>query len=658
MPTISNEIMMPGTYQTYKNARPQLLSNGWILAAVYAPSVSVLRFRIKKTPTSEWEPLAFMTTSNVLSWSLAIKGTRVFATLHTSSSSATSFLNFDALTVNSTVSLSAVSIDNSSNSGQFNGEDLQINDTGTELHHAFSAKTPTYANTFNIRYLKGTIAGDGSVTWTTAEFVTSHNQSGRIGCIQPVIVMYNNEPRIICVFDNSGFSQNDIQFAYRVGNNWNGMSPKYLIFNNSRPQLAPDAKFIPKSINGLSNGRIWATWHGKDATDTAKFNIFTVFSDDGGDTWSVPLKQTNGNLYDQTNASLTADKTGKVMLLWDKVENPAGTNVTVTGIKSYVGSSWGAASSINGDDYFNPAVLFDRSFSLFMTLPPLIRYYGSNAYFSGTYFTGSSTSPVSDALGNKETPTITSYTVTPEENSTITQIVEKLNGTTLNTFNNPASLSRTLVIPQANWDALAFWFVNTIEVIVTDSNGTTITTTYTFNKKLKTTAGLIETTKATADAKKRISQKRETIATQVGLPAGSTFDAIIAATLSGTIMKVSRGSFNSLNSGILQSVTNLAFRPKIVIIFCAPPATPVANTGTFLYFITEDSQLIGNSAIQNLSLGISKGDNGYTSSNNADRSINQVGTPGQYDGRILETGFEFVPFFNSGVTPANYIALA
>lgn len=646
MPTISNEIMMPGTYQTYKNARPQLLSNGWIVAAVYAQSVSTLRFRVKKTPTSEWEPLAFLTTSNVLSWSLAVKGTRVFATLHTGSSSATSFLNFDATTVNPTVSLSAASIDNTSTSGQFSGEDLIINDAGTELHHTFSAKTTTYTLSFNIRHMKVTINADGSVTWGTAQFVSTINDPG-FDYFAPIIILNgSNQPVVIYTFNRA--SSNVVWSSRFNGTSWLATN----VYNGTEyDQRSSSGIFIPQSINGLTNGRLWVTWHSKDATNPSKFNIRTSFSDDGGSTWATSVKQTTGNLYDQTNPSLTADKSGKIILVWDKVENPAGTNVTVTGIKSYVGSSWSSGSSYNGDDYVNPAVLFDRTFSILMTLPPLIRYNGTNAYFSGTYNIGPIVSPDSGALGNKETPTVTSYTVTPDL-GTITQIVEKLNGTTLNTYNNPASLARTLVIPQSNRNALAFWQMNTVELVITDSNGMIKTVTYTFVKKLATIAGLIETTKANADAKDRISQKRDALAAQVGLSAGSTFDEIIAQLASGAFMRVARGTFSSFTSGTLYSVNNLLFRPKIVFIHFRN------GTQTYNMTITEDSFLLDDASISNYSISVFKNNDSYEAAAtnlNADRSTNLSASPGNYDGRIIANGFEFRPFVNT--SKVTYIAL-
>ena len=562
MPTINNETVIGSGYVTYRNARPQLLSNGWIVAAVYSSSATRLQFRVKKTAAGAWEDLAFLTTSNVLSWSLQVKGTRVFATLHTSSSNATSFLNFDATTVSSSTTLSASAIDNTSSSGAFSGEDLAINDAGTELHHAFSAKTSTYPNSFNIRYLKGTIATDGSVTWGAVQQRTISN-STTDEWSDPGIALDADGVPLISVLYKNGSTYSLVSLG--KGSSTPVISGNYSLVVNASPYLQGKAVilFIPRILNGLANGRLWVAWHGKDATDNAKFNIRTSYSDDGGVTWSTPVKQTTGNTYDQMNASLTADSQGKVLLTWD-AQNAT---TTQTALKVFNGT-WGATTALTGDGYTNVSTLFDNTFKLSMTTPPLIRQSTSGVYFSGNYFTGASVAPASGALGDKTTSSVLSYTVTPESGSTVTSIVEKVNGTTVNTYSNPASLSRTFTIPLTNWDALKYYNTHTISVTVTDSNGMANTQTYTFNKALANDASLLEGAKAAKDGKDRISTKRDGIAGQVGLPPGSTFDAISAALSGGNLMKMVTGTVtaDSTSSNKI-TVNNLAFQPKIIVWF-------------------------------------------------------------------------------------------
>ena len=187
-------------------------------------------------------------------------------------------------------------------------------------------------------------------------------------------------------------------------------------------------------------------------------------------------------------------------------------------------------------------------------------------------------SPASGALGNKETTAVTPYVVSALSGTTITQIVERINGVITNTVNNPASLSRTLTAPQATWDALAYFGTHTATVTVTDSGGGQTVATYTFVKRLANNASLLEAAKANTDARARISTKRDALATQVGLPAGSTFDAISAQLTSGVIKKSASGTvsdsaamnFVDYNGNITSRravvVSGLGFKPSEVIV--------------------------------------------------------------------------------------------
>ncbi|WP_393965830.1 hypothetical protein [Exiguobacterium sp. S22-S28] len=454
---------------------------------------------------------------------------------------------------------------------------LAINDAGTELHAAWSSKNSTYPNSFNIRYAKGTIAADGSVTWGAVEQSTTFNNSSLnssnpsvtldkngVPCIIHQVVNDNSTARSIDILKNANFSNFPVS-----GGNWRVNTIYYI--GSAHNQFSPASFFVPQSINGLANGRLWVAWHGKDATDSAKFNIRTSFSDDGGVTWATPTKQTTGNLYDQTNASLTADAQGKVLLTWD-AQNAT---TTQTALKVFSSGTWGATTTLTGDGYTNATTLFDNTFKLSMTTPLLIRQSTSGVYFSGNYFTGASITPASGALGDKTASSVLSYTVTPESGSTITSIVEKVNGATVNTYSNPASLSRTFTIPAANWDALKYYNTHTISVTVTDSNGMANTQTYTFNKALANDASLLEGAKAAKDGKDRISTKRDGIAGQVGLPPGSTFDAISAAIDSRNVVKRQSGIATASGGQIV--VNTLLFMPKAITLKASTGSTGVYN---------------------------------------------------------------------------------
>lgn len=561
MPTINNATVATGTgLSTAGNGGRKLvrLSNGWLVSVVKT-TVSNFVYYKSSDNGSTWSLLYNGSTqSNIQDIGLVPAKDGAFYTLY----SANSTVSFAKINSDGTFS-NVVLVDSSQTA--LGNVSLAINDAGTELHAAWSSKNSTYPNVFNIRYAKGTIVADGSVTWGAVEQVTFYTSTSQTSfAANPSVCLdINQKAMIFChqeglAYFNGSLSANarsifllkrDLTLPVRdlsyMNSSWSGKEV-FSVNSGGLAQLNVASLYTPQSINGLANGRLWVAWHGKDATDSAKFNIRTSFSDDGGVTWATPTKQTTGNTYDQMNASLTADSQGKVLLTWD-AQNAT---TTQTALKVFNGT-WGATTTLTGEGYTNVSTLLDNTFKLSMTTPPLIRQSTSGVYFSGTYFTGASVSPASGALGDKTASSVLSYTVTPESGSTITSIVEKVNGTTVNTYSNPASLSRTFTIPLANWDALKYYNTHTISVTVTDSNGMANTQVYSFNKALANDASLLEGAKAAKDGKDRISTKRDVLAGQVGLPPGSTFDAISAQLASGNaVVKRQTGTATSTTATI------------------------------------------------------------------------------------------------------------
>ncbi len=567
MPTINNATVATGTgLSTAGNGGRKLvrLLNGALISAVRTSTTS---WQLHKSLNggSTWSQLVTVTES-VNDLTLATKGNDIHVTVSFSTSGVKHYRYNDSGVLQGT----AQNVDTGQTA--MGAVSTTINDAGTELHAAWSSKNSTYPNSFNIRYAKGTIAADGSVAWGAVEQVTVGTTTTQFLQNPSIIFDKNGTPAIVYELNNNGTYRIIItnkQFTDDGSSFSNSPWKSRLVFlGTSYAQSNPSALFVPQSISGLANGRLWVAWHGKDATDSSKFNIRTSYSDDGGVTWATPTKQTTGNTYDQMNASLTADSQGKVLLTWD-AQNAT---TTQTALKVFNGT-WGATTTLTGDGYTNVATLFDNALKLSMTTPPLIRQSTSGVYFSGTYFTGASVSPASGALGDKTASSVLSYTVTPESGSAVTSIVEKVNGTTVNTYSNPASLSRTFTIPLANWDALKYYNTHTISVTVTDSNGMANTQTYTFNKALANDASLLEGAKAAKDGKDRISTKRDVLAGQVGLAAGSTFDAISAQLASGNAFKkfasgtVTGTNYSAGNNQMEVTVSGLTFTPKSILIY-------------------------------------------------------------------------------------------
>lgn len=586
MTTISNATVATGTgLSTAGNGGAKLtrLQNGTLVSAVRSSTTSWRLFK-STDGGATWSQIATVT-ETINDLALESKGNDIHVLVSFSTTGVKHYRYNDSGVLQG----ASVNVD----SGQYalGNVSLAINEAGTELHAAWSSKNATYPNSFNIRYAKGVINGDGSVTWGAVEQVTLLNNSSYFDAKNPSLVILPNQakPLIIYEYENR---PSELPIAVR---SWNGTTwvnnASYVGYVSGHKQANPSAIFVPQSINGLANGRLWVAWHGKDATDSAKFNVRVSYSDDGGVTWATPVKLTSGNLYDRQNVSLAADKTGKVFALYEEHQWSPDLDIYM---RTFSGGSWGAPVAVAEADpaaESNPSALVD--YSLQMTTPPFVFTNATDGIkFSGNFNVGASVSPASGALGNKETATLTAYTVTPEAGSTVTQIVEKVNGVTVNTFNNPASLSRTLTIPQATWDTLAYFASHTASITVTDSDGAQSVTTYSFNKMLTNNASLLEATKANADAKNRMRSQLDSISTRVGVANGSSTNQIISAIDARNVVKRQNGT--AVVSGGQIVVNTLGFLPKTITI-----RSSATQNGTYSELLGTNESRNGTTITQN-----------------------------------------------------------
>jgi hypothetical protein len=194
---------------------------------------------------------------------------------------------------------------------------LTINSAGTELHASWASKNATYPNSFNIRYAKGTIASDGSVTWSAVEQVT---QVDTYEHYEPAIVFDGTVPCITTTIkDGTSYG---IRFLKRDTSLGSGtfLNTSWSFTNVhgwvAYAQSNPSVVFVPASVDGTINGTIHVTWHGRDATDTTTHNIRYSKSTDGGATWSAMEKLTSGNTLDQIVPSITANKSNKLFIMF------------------------------------------------------------------------------------------------------------------------------------------------------------------------------------------------------------------------------------------------------------------------------------------------------------------------------------------------------
>jgi len=269
---------------------------------------------------------------------------------------------------------------------------LTINPQGTELQAAWSSRSSTFPNSFNIRYAKGTINGDGSVTWGAVTQVTAVNLAGGNN-LNPTIVIRQDGNPVIMYDYNSGSAYNAILSQSFNGTSWSSAVNVFRL--NSYTQSSPSA-VVDK------DGVIHVAWYGIDATDTSTHHIRYSSSPDGGVTWTAMQKLTSGITFVFANPTITVDTLNTIFILFVNTNSNLGINY----VKKISGSAWSNRTQIRtpaSGTYVDkgPSALFDPNFGgTFGDLPPAIymntqekavKYVG--AYSTNTAPTVTLTSP-------------------------------------------------------------------------------------------------------------------------------------------------------------------------------------------------------------------------------------------------------------------------
>jgi hypothetical protein len=473
MPTRTDITVVNQAYDTSGNGGRKLvrLSNGWLVAGVYDSTNKQIKLFKSSDNGATWSQLCYFYLGSISTpalFSLASVGTNVYIAYTYEASSYLFYKRIDALTVTNTDQTDfSLRIDTGQTVFAPNSITTIVNSTGTELHAAWASKNSTYPNSFNIRYVKGTINADGSVTWGAVEQVTTYNNSSYPNfAINPTIVLDSNGvPIVIINQDNitiSGTnSYNANSWAITVfkrsqelntgqQNVHSSWTWKHIYLVNGYIQSSPSACVAP-------NGRIWVVWFGLDATDNNKNNIRIAYSDDGGFSWSSMTKLTSGNTVDHASPSITANKNNEIFVVW----NGKDINDTYYDIRmiKYNGS-WGSisvlASGTTADKVY-PSTLYDTTID-FST--PLFIYkdqQGNKVGFYGTW-TATTISVAPGSLGQKTSADRTSlltYNITTD--GTMGTITEKINGTTIATRTNPTNGQQfTVSLTQEQWDAIPY----------------------------------------------------------------------------------------------------------------------------------------------------------------------------------------------------------
>lgn len=240
---------------------------------------------------------------------------------------------------------------------------LAINPEGTELYACWEGKDRNVRFPC-VQYAYGTIDEDGSVDWDNVDYLIDD----RIPYSSPSIVLNaNNDPVICCIHENAlcVFS-----FERSFPND------PVTIFENGHASY-PSVIFVPKSVNGLENGRIWVAWHYNNAYGLKGIRV--SYSDDNGATWTNTEKILSGNASG-TLPSITANKNNEIFVTWH-----GGSSDKLIKWKDGV---WGEVEDKNHILGNFPSTLYDTKWNINFTKPLLISESSNSLYFIGSWTSG------------------------------------------------------------------------------------------------------------------------------------------------------------------------------------------------------------------------------------------------------------------------------
>lgn len=327
-------------FTTSASARPQVLSNGWIVTCVLDNANSKLIYYVDKNDGNGFIQLTEKIVTTINTWAMVSYKTHIYQ-IRGFGNNAMSFDSFDAL--NPTVVTSGwLDAQNQTAIGDCS---LTISNDGTKICGAWASKNSTYPNSFNIRAVQGTISSD-MITWGSVEQVTAVNDSS-LHLESPSIDYKSDGYPIIC------FKQEYPTFRQIVCNpntvsGWGTTSQGREIITYNGATYAQDSPQIITQRYGANIGRIWCVWYGTDSTDTTIDNIRTKYSDDNGATWinggTSNEKLTSGNTYYQRYATITEDKNGDMYIAWSGRDIDSA-NYRIKMIKR-TGDTWGIIENV------------------------------------------------------------------------------------------------------------------------------------------------------------------------------------------------------------------------------------------------------------------------------------------------------------------------
>lgn len=405
----------------------------------------------------------------------------------------------------------------------------------------------------------------------------------------------NNYPVILVERIQSQYSLAALVFN---GTSWATVTVYGLV---NYTQSSPSAIFVPQSVNGLANGRIWVAWHGYDATQTTILQVRVSYSDDGGVTWSAMQKlTTQANRHFNPTTSYDMSNNIYIYMVGDVTNDSLGMLKNTNGTWEPIQTIHSVGAGVNSPS----AIEFIGNSSK----PPIIfKDLGTNTIkFYGTW-TVTTISVTQGTLGTKDNRNnLLTYAITTD--GTMSTITEKVNGVVVGTKTATSGESLIAGLTQAQWDAVKFGKYadatggsNTLTVEMGTEKWT-----YTFDKRLATTDDILTAVKANQDVQATYlpavkSKLASAITAKGGTASGSDTWSALESAVGGIPLGKKWASGTSTSTGTSYwdiIVSGLDFIPTTVVV------VRTYSTSSYMYiFANEKITELQNSFIQGSSSG-------------------------------------------------------
>lgn len=318
--------VVASVYSSSAYARPQRLSNGWLVSAVLNESTYYIYFYVSKDNGATWQQLCYIFATYAITknaFTMCSIGTKIYVIFQLSGSGVqTRAINFDAVTqTNVNVAAKNYFI---LDEAYTNGEGCSIAcDSSGILHAVWSGKTATYSGGYNLRYSKSV---DGGMTWDATIHLTTYGDSSTHYAIQPCVVIRNDgNPSVIYVRRYSNY-------AITV-KNYNGVSWGSEVFIYSGSTYS---QRYPSAVVSL-DGSIHVAWEGLDSANRGVYHIRYSKSTDNGTAWSAMLKLMSGNNYSRTYPTISVNKNNNIFIIFELWEPNHKIQEVI-----YDGTAWGS----------------------------------------------------------------------------------------------------------------------------------------------------------------------------------------------------------------------------------------------------------------------------------------------------------------------------